>query len=378
MPENQSSLLARIRFEPELTLINDLIARFQLDPLIDQFEVQLGLNPVVQKIVASQMKLTPTLAPRLCSLLDQAVERTGFDEPVDLYVASDAECNAYAVHSQQEGSPHIASLSSALVERMTDTEIRFVLGHELGHVHYRHYRAGLIAGAIGKDAEGNSLMPLLLQRRIESWDRLAELSADRAGFLAAEGRMDAIVSAFFKLTAGLGPEHLKFDISAFLAQLEDLQSLGRRELVSRFSHPATPIRVRALQLYSEAGAGEATAEALDVVDREVGGIAALMDYEVTQPLEVQARDFLLAGGLLAAHADEEVSDGEYETLVDLLVPFSADPEGELAKIRSADEAREALATATEWLRENSGEERYYLFRQLATVVATSHTAWRAP
>ena len=68
-----------------------------------------------------------------------------------------------------------------------------------------------------------SRLPPLLERRLETWDRLAELSADRAGYAAVEGNLNAIVSAFFKMASGLGPAHLRYDIDAFLSQLEELQ-----------------------------------------------------------------------------------------------------------------------------------------------------------
>src|SRR6476646_6576466 len=98
--------------------------------------------------------------------------------------------------------------------KMTDSELAFVLGHEIGHIHFQHYRAKLVDSAIGSNEQGKSRMPSLLQRRLQSWNRLAELSADRAGFAAAHDGLESIVSAFFKLATALGPEHLQFDISA--------------------------------------------------------------------------------------------------------------------------------------------------------------------
>jgi uncharacterized tellurite resistance protein B-like protein len=171
------------------------------------------------------------------------------------------------------------------------------------------------------------------------------------------------------MQSGLGPEHLRIDIQAFLDQLSDLKKLERRELLSRFSHPVTPIRARALQLLQAAGGATASAEAMARVDAEVAELSKLMDFEVTHPLDVHARDFVLAGGLLAASADGEFSEEERELLIDILLPICADPEAAAAGIKSADEAREILGKNAEWLRGNAGQERFGIFRQLVHIVA---------
>ncbi|MBN2798791.1 MAG: M48 family metallopeptidase [Deltaproteobacteria bacterium] len=242
-----NDLLDRIRFAPERVLIDDLFSRYDLEKLISHYEATAG--PVAHEyVLGTQLRLTPILAPRLVSLLDEVCAAVGFTETTQLFVQADPSVNAMAIHSQAEGLPHMVSLTSGLVEMMSDDELRFVLGHELGHLHYRHYRAGVIHLAVGEDEEGNSRLPGLLSRKMESWERLAELSADRVGFAAVGGKVEPAITAFFKMASGLGPEHLRFDVGAFLSQLEDLQSLQRREVLAQFSHPVTPVRVRALQL----------------------------------------------------------------------------------------------------------------------------------
>jgi len=359
------------RFQPERALVEELFERFGLEVLVQHFVEDGGAAPVYDYLLSSQLRLTAVLAPRLRSLLDEVCALLEFTEPIDLFVAPSADVNAFALHSLCEGTPHAVSLTSALVERMDDDELRFVLGHEVGHLYHQHYRAALLPWhAYGEDDEGDSRMPPLLQRRLGSWERLAELSADRAGFLAAGCRLAAAVSAFFKMASGLGPEHLRFDIEAFLAQLEQIQKMQRKDVMAQYSHPVTPVRVRALQLFHEAGAGTATPEARAAADEAVAALAKLMDAEVSEPLPAAARDFLLSAGLLAACAGgAEISNDQYDLLVNLLLPLSADPEAQLARVESAEHAETLLSEAIAWLSQNAGEERYTLFRQLAHMVA---------
>lgn len=366
--QSPSPPLAALRFRAEHELIDQLFDRFGLAALIDHFIGLGSLADMHDLVLASQLRLTPVVSPRLHALLDEARAALGFTADVELFVAQDAQINAGAMHALRADRPHLLSLTSALVERMDDDELRFVLGHELGHLAFDHYRARLAGAAFGETDDGDPRVPPLLARRLESWDRLAELSADRAGLRVIDGRLDTVVRVFFKLQSGLGPEHLRFDVGAFLDQLTRLQAVARRDLLSIFSHPATPIRVRALQLFAGLPAAAEPA-ALAVVDGEVVRLARLMDFEAARPLDVHARDFLLAGGVLAALADgDEVTHEEWETLVQLLLPLSADPEVELTRIASPEEAQAALERSARWLRDNAGEERYDLLRNLAHVV----------
>jgi uncharacterized tellurite resistance protein B-like protein len=360
--------LDKIRFAPEQAALKATMDRFNLEPIISNFEQTGGLRSARDLVLGTDLQLSEVMSPRLFTLLNGVRSTLNFDEAVDLFVHADASINAFAIYSHG-GLPHMIILTSRLIERMTDPELTFVLGHEIGHVHFRHYRARLVEQAIGSNAEGRSRMPSLLQRRLQTWNRLAELSADRAGFAAAaHDGLGPIVSAFFKIASGLGPEHLQFDISAFLNQLEQIRRLKRKELICGFSHPVTPIRVRALQLFRDAGGAAATKDKLEVVDRGVSDLARLMEYEASEPLEIHARDFVLAGGVLAAHADGKgMSSDEHERLVEMLLPTIADPKAGIAKIVSVQQAEEALGRSARWLRENAGEERFTALHYLSII-----------
>src|SRR5439155_12405807 len=56
-----------------------------------------------------------------------------------------------------------------------------------------------------------------------------------------------------------------------------------------------------------------------------------------------------------------------------LLPLTADPEAEVAKITSVEQAEQMLAQSAAWLRENAGEERFVVFRYLTHIAAVDGT-----
>lgn len=361
--------LARIRFAPEQEKLAAVMAQFELERILMQFEQSDGMTAYRQHLLGTQVRFSETLSPRLFGLLNQVKQCIQFSARVELFVAADPMINAFAVHAL-DGGPHVVSLTSSLVERMNDEELRFVLGHELGHLAYEHYRAKLVYPALGVDDNGESKMPVLLRRRLGVWGRSAEISADRVGWAAAKGNLQAVVSAFFKMECGLGPEHVNFDISAFLGQLDELQKAGCGSTFCGFSHPLTPIRVRALQLFCDSGGVDGSPIEKQKADRAVSDLSHFMDYQVTGKLDASGRDLIIGGGLMVAHADEqEISREEATLLIDMLLPFVEDPEEELAKVQSLAQAEEMVGRSTSWLKENAGQEKFQMFGMLASIAA---------
>ena len=83
---------------------------------------------------------------------------------------------------------------------MDADELRFIIGHEMGHVALGHtWLNSLVGGMAGIPSSSTSSAILTLA--FLSWNRTCELSADRAGLLAC-GSLDKAVSSLIKLVAG--------------------------------------------------------------------------------------------------------------------------------------------------------------------------------
>ncbi len=369
-----SGRLDPIRFAPEKRLLDELFERFGLEDLVTHIFDAGELVPIHHGLLAQQVRLTPLIAPRLFALLDRVRERLAFGETIDLYVFPSDKINALAMHRLEASAPHAVCLASAAIREMTDDELCFVLGHEIGHLHYRHARVLAVQHSLANQEEpgsevtpARSKIPQLLERRLDTWSRQAELSVDRAGFLAAGESVSTAVACFYKMASGLGPDHLRFDLQAFLAHLERLEQMPRKEVMAQFSHPVTPVRARALQLFAGAPTGDR--RALEGIDEEVSRLTGLMEFEASTDLDIHARQFLLSAGLLAAQTDGSISEEEKNAIVQLLLQVTGDPEGKLASVESVSQAERMLEEACAWLSANSGQERFALFGQIVHIVA---------
>lgn len=120
-------------------------------------------------------------------------------------------------------------LTTTLVDIMDDEELRFVVGHEVGHVHSGHavYRtmlfhlARLAARAVWVPLGYVGLRAIVTA--LEEWQRKAELSGDRAGLLVGQDP-DAALRAAMKSAGG---SHLReMSTEAFLDQAREYDEAG--------------------------------------------------------------------------------------------------------------------------------------------------------
>lgn len=84
-------------------------------------------------------------------------------------------------------------------------------------------------------------IPITLQYKIHLHDNLAELVADRYGYIAC-GNLEACVTAFFKMASGLDLEKMQVSIDDLLSDnskhLDYFLKVGG---MSHYDHPVNPI-----------------------------------------------------------------------------------------------------------------------------------------
>lgn len=273
------------------------------------------------------MKVDKEILPDFYALCQDVKTRLNFKDAVDFYVTGDSTLNAFSVAAEDEDHPHIVNINSAMFDLMSEEELRFVIGHELGHIMNKDSALKrLIYFVFPPD---NTNPPITLQYKIRLHDQLAELVADRYGFLA-NGNLNACVTAFYKLSSGLDLAKMSVSIDALLADnRKRLDYFMKGKGLSRYDHPVNPIRVQAINLFATA---KSEKELEDGMDELINILLRVGNGTLDEDLSV----FIASAGLIVANIDEQVTEKEIEHIIQNLANLQIFPKRFLDAVSKSD------------------------------------------
>ncbi len=235
-----------------------------------------GLEKVMSKILeyglerlyyvdnlASNLRVTPLMFGRLHRSLTWACKILDVPEP-EMYVTVDPVPNAFTFGHTKP----FVTVTSGLIDMLSDEELFFVIGHEVGHIKAGHVLYGTIARNIAAVIEligqatlgiGTILGQGLIYALLE-WYRAAELTSDRAALLCVQD-LDAAQGTFMKLAGGTTRLAAEMDRGEFLRQIRAYEDVDRSALNKAYkvlltasrTHPFAIQRAKELELWHEAG-----------------------------------------------------------------------------------------------------------------------------
>lgn len=149
-----------------------------------------------RSLMRQALEITPQSSPRLTVLAEECTQRLK-PGPVQFYAARSDQLNAYTFGLS---SPKVVVLYTSLFEIMDPNEMKFIIGHELGHVALGHTWLNTLLGGMAGVPTGFG-GAVLLTLAFRGWNRACEYSADRAGLLAC-GSLSKAISALVKVSTG--------------------------------------------------------------------------------------------------------------------------------------------------------------------------------
>ena len=127
--------------------------------------------------MASKVLLSPTQLPKLYNILPPICNRLGIREPA-FYLEMNPIPNAFAF-----GDTYTAiTITSGIVEMLTEEELTAVVAHECGHILCRHMLYHTLAAVIANEAMRSEILGVLaapIKYALLYWNRKSELSCDR-------------------------------------------------------------------------------------------------------------------------------------------------------------------------------------------------------
>tara|TARA_B100000686_G_scaffold347418_1_gene436084 strand:- start:975 stop:2078 length:1104 start_codon:yes stop_codon:yes gene_type:complete len=193
------------------------------------------INSTKRSLLSNSLRVTKQTVPSLFMQIEECLEILKLDQnTVDIYVYSKPDYNAFSI--SQMDATILIGISSSLIKILNPGEIKFLVGHELGH------------GILGH-SESTHLSKGNLNYQLLKSIRNMEISADRIGYLCSKS-LDHSITSMMKLASGLDGEMLSTDIRPFLDQSIDIEEMMATQIGNYSTHPPLPIRAKALVLLS--------------------------------------------------------------------------------------------------------------------------------
>ncbi|MCS7243647.1 MAG: M48 family metallopeptidase [Candidatus Calescibacterium sp.] len=203
------------------------------------------------------LRVTPNQYPRLYNVYREAIQILDLQYEPEFFLQTNEIPNAFAMGIERK----FVIVTSGITDILNEEELLFVIGHELGHNKFDHMLTKTVAYVLGQIGVGvisallggvGQLAAISLQLGLLHWSRMAEFSADRAGFLVVQDR-EACLKALSKL-AGYSRKYSEegINIDEVLLQAKQLdetnllQSFYKYVSMIQMTHPFIPYRVREL------------------------------------------------------------------------------------------------------------------------------------
>lgn len=264
-----------------------------------------------RRLLATSVRLSRNMAPWLHEMTDDCIKKLGVEIPTELYVYASPSFNAACV--KPEDGRLFIMFSSSLLEAFEGSELRFVVGHELGHYLYGHHDI-----PIGYLLKGQAKPSPKLALQLTTWSRYAEISADRAGAHCAQDS-EGVARSLFKLASGLSGKLVQFNIDEFMQQVDEMQTAdaepgqGAPQEDWFMTHPFSPLRVRALRLFDSSVLAKEGGTSVDELEAGVQVLMTIMEpsyLEGRTDADENMRRLLFAAALSVANANGKISDKE--------------------------------------------------------------------
>lgn len=210
--------------------------------------VRLGKGVMAGDLLGTAVKVGPKQFPRVHQMARECADTLGIPLP-QVYVQGRFDAvNAFTYGTDKEA---VIVIHSVAVDVFTEQELKFVIGHECGHVQNGHVVYLTALESLRRMAEaflGVFVQPALFAMR--GWSRAAEITCDRAGLLCCKD-LRVAQQSFLKMAAGSKRLYEELNVEQYLDQLrEGREGIGRAAELNK-THPYIPKRIEALRLFAE-------------------------------------------------------------------------------------------------------------------------------
>jgi Zn-dependent protease with chaperone function len=230
------------------------------DQVLKAISGAIGDRSVRLFFLASAVRVSPRQYPKVHALTAECATALDVQPVPELYIQRDPAPNAMAIGLDRP----IIVVTTGMLDLVDADGLRFVIGHEVGHVLSGHAVYQTMLLQLINIAAALSWLPIgawgirAIILGLNEWHRKSELSGDRAGLLCGQDPRAAL-RVHASLAGAQNPDEM--DVSAFLDQAGEYESSGdlRDSLlkllqISGQTHPLAAMRAAELQKWAASSA----------------------------------------------------------------------------------------------------------------------------
>ena len=142
--------------------------------------------------LGNSLQVSEYQSPEIYNLAKECASILKLKKMPKVYITQDPIMNAFTMGFM---NPYTVVLNSGVVENLSLDEIRTVIGHEFGHIKFKHSMILSLISPVGKNFVFADLL-------FGFWSRKTEYTADRCGLICSKGNKISFIKTLIKIAAG--------------------------------------------------------------------------------------------------------------------------------------------------------------------------------
>ena len=265
------------RFSHEETIYNELLKNKSLKKASEEALSVVSLkhsHETLFSLATDGFEITNNNSPKLFEEFTSSKKLLEINPKtkISFYIRNDQQINAGCIFLNKEH--YAVYLNSGIINLMSVEELKFVIGHELGHLKYQHHK-------IIRDP-GRKTSPIT-QIRLFEHARYAEISADRCGLFVADS-LDVCKNALLKLGTGTDLSLIEISGNDVLIQINNIKEHLETDeglINEKLSHPYSQMRLFALERFNNfLRSKQKNESSLEEIDNEIAEVLSLLNPKI--------------------------------------------------------------------------------------------------